>query len=585
MFSCEKSRSTNPFIAIMGGAFATSMALAAQSLPELVAHAWAVAEQRSEASVSWMDATYGSPLMFSRYPRIGNLATGRWQVAENNSDWRTGFWPGTLWLLAERNGGEAWKQRATDWSAVLATSANIDHDIGFITLASLGKGWQFHDDLTDPGGTYRAFAKQALITAATKLDSRFNMANSSGAPVPAGFTRSWNTPFEDPYPVCMDNLMNIEVMSLAYEINGRLPEQRVWFDHALTHARNSIARHLRPDGGTYHVVKHFESGPKIGQIERKSTLQGYGDETTWSRGQAWAIYGFTSAYRHARLDPGTDASDLLAAARTAAGYFIDHLPHYFAADSYNHRIGDFVPPSDFDAARGEPSGPWNDANGNYNSSSGSGLGDRKPPTSSFTLRDTSAAAVAAAALIELSGFVPSPSDSARFLKAAEDILQCLISYDGPDADTAPDYFCSADESAHPGILKAGSVRWNDPNQSLIYGDYYFLEALARYDALCARKLLNSTQRAERLGSSVSFTFEIISPSPALAFRVQRSPDLGEGSWTTVAAKTGAAPWSGSASVTEESLPENRTRVSVADPNPGNRGFFRILTRSIGGGGP
>ncbi len=521
----------------------------------------------------------------SVYPVTGDPATGRWAVVSNTRDWRNGFWPGILWTLAQHTGDDLWRQHATNWSNALATAANLDHDIGFITLASLGKGWLYHDDLSDPDGTYRAFAKSAVTTAAAKLDSRFNQPNADNIPIPAGLTRSWNPPFQSPYPVCVDNLMNLEVMFLAYELNGRLPQQRVWFDHALAHARTSIARHLRADGGTYHVVRHFESGPPVGGIERKNTLQGYGDETTWSRGQAWAIHGLTAAYRHARRDPATDASDLLAAARAAAGYFLDHLPHYFTADANNHRLGDFVPPCDFDAALGEPIGPWNDANDNYNPTTGSGLGDRRPATSSFTPRDSSAAAIAASALIELSGYMASAADRERFLAAAEDILVCLITYDGPDAGTAPDYLCAADDFSNPGILKAGTVRWNEESRSLIYGDYYFLEALSRYEALRAREKLAATQEACRHETGVDFTFEISAPAPTLAFRVMKSPDLSDGSWATVAARTGSSPWGGSASVSEESLPGGTTRVRVTDTSPTPQGFFRILTRSIGGGGP
>ncbi len=217
--------------------------------------------------------------------------------------------------------------------------------------------------------------------------------------------------------MCIDNLMNLELLFAAYEMNGRLPSQRVWFDHALTHARTSIARHLREDASSYHVVRHFETGPNIGKIERKNTLQGYADESTWSRGQAWGIYGLTAVYRYASRDPGTDASDVLAAVEAVADYYLDHLPHCFTADIYNHRVGDFVPPSDFDAALGEPDGPW---------------GDDKPALQSFTLRDSSAAAVAAAGLIELSGY---SENGVRYLAAAEDILACLVSY---GSDSAPE---------------------------------------------------------------------------------------------------------------------------------------------------
>ena len=201
----------------------------------------------------------------------------------------------------------------------------------------VGKGLSYHDEINDPLGNYRLFAKTGLSTASAKLDSRFDIpAVPHGPPIPTGFTRSWGTWLGQPYPVCIDNMMNIEVMFQAYELNGRQPSQRVWFDHALTHTRSSIARLMRADGSTYHVVCHFESGPNIGQVERKMTHQGYGDETTWSRGQAWALYGFTTAYRHARRDPATDASDILAAACHAADNFIDHLPHYHTADTFNH---------------------------------------------------------------------------------------------------------------------------------------------------------------------------------------------------------------------------------------------------------
>jgi unsaturated chondroitin disaccharide hydrolase len=560
--------------------------LAALDISGDIATAWTVAEQRSEGTMAWMDVTYGSPLMYSKFPTVGDHVTGRWELSSFFiRDWRSGFWPGTLWLLAQRTGSDVWRQRAMDWSASLALSENLDHDIGFITLASLGKGMLYHDDLTDPGGAYREFAKTAITRAAGKLDARFNQANVEGTPVVTGFTRSWNSPYENPYPVCVDNLMNLEVLFLAYELNGRPPSQRVWFEHGLTHARTSIAQHLRADGGTYHVVKHFESGPRIGQIERKNTVQGYGDETTWSRGQAWAIHGLASVYRFARRDPETDASDILAAARATADYFLARLPDNHAADPYNHRPGDFVPPSDFDAALGEPSGPWNDANNDYDSASGTGLGDHKPALQEFTLRDSSAAAIAASGLIELAGQVPDAADRARYLAAAEAILHCLIAYDGPDADSSPDYLCAASETTDPGILKAGSVRWGEANRSLIYGDFYFLEALARYEALGARELLARSQRVICSAGNVSFEFEMTIPAPTLALRVQKCADLDEGNWATVAAKTGAGPWSGISPVAEEILPAGRVKVRIADLAPGTRGFFRILTRSLGGDGP
>ena len=248
------------------------------------------------------------------------------------------------------------------------------------------------------------------------------------------------------------------------------------------------------------------------------------------------------------------------------------------------RRDDFVPPVDFDVALGEPAGPWNDANNDYNSTTLTGLGDRKPALLLFAGRDSSAAAIAASGLIELSGYAALPEDRARFLSAAEDILECLIAYDGPDAGSEPDYLCAATDTANPAILKVGTVRWGEASRSLIYGDFYFLEALARYEAILARRLLLETQQCHRTGDVVEITFEIAASAPALAFRIERSPDLADGSWATVAAQIGAGPWRGSASVAEEVLLNGHRRVKASTPATGPSGFFRILTRSVGGGG-
>jgi hypothetical protein len=82
-----------------------------------------------------------------------------------------------------------------------------------------------------------------------------------------------------------------------------------------------------------------------------------------------------------------------------------------------------------------------------------------------------------------------------------------------------------------------------------------------------------------------FQFTIPSPAPALSMRLMKSPDLTDGSWTTLAYKTGAGSWNGPSVVTEELLPNNLKRVWISDPSPGSRGFFRIQSRSIGGDGP
>ena len=433
-----------------------------------------------------------------------------------------------------------------------------------------------------------ASARTAILRGAQLLNNRYNMSG-----VPAGFTRSWSD-IEGQYPVCIDNLMNLEVMLLAYELD---PTQPPYFTNALTHARNSIARHMRADGSTYHVVRHFQNGGLSGQIERKNTRQGYGDESTWSRGQAWAIYGFSMVCRFARRGPDASPGDFLAAAEASADYFIDRLPHYDTADSYNHRLEDVVPASDFDAALGEPAGPWCDADNNgipneaiSGTFSNYGLSkatvsysnDRLLPRSEFTLRDSSAAAIAASGLLELCTLSETPAKRLKYRRAAEDILTSLIIYDSDDADTEPDYLSPADDLQNPGILRLGSEFWGGVNRSLIYGDYYFLEALARWEALVSRELLAASQQVFTVAGEVVFEFERLDPAPALMFRIERSETLAFGSWATVAAKTGAAAWSGSAVVSEDAPAAGKVRVRVTEPPAEGHAFYRVRTLSAGG---
>jgi unsaturated chondroitin disaccharide hydrolase len=169
----------------------------------------------------------------------------------------------------------------------------------------------------------------------------------------------------------------------------------------------------------------FDSG--TGAVKRKETVQGYADGSTWARGQAWAVYGFTMAYRE------SGDARLLAVARRVADWWLAHVP------------SDGVPYWDFDAP-GIPAEP----------------------------RDSSAAAIAASGLVELSSLEPDSARSATYLSAAKATLTSL---------SGPAYL--AEGTTSRSILLHGTS--NKPggayDHGLIYGDYYFLEALLRYRAL------------------------------------------------------------------------------------------------------
>jgi unsaturated chondroitin disaccharide hydrolase len=445
--------------------------------PELdaaVEDAFAFARARLEATAADIRASHPRDWA-SCYPTSTETrgdAIGQWQL-EAADDWRSGFFPGALWQLYRHTGDDAHRDAARAWSESITDYSEdaIDYDIGNRFNTTFGLGYRLSAD-----GEYRARAREMIVTAAATLDRRFDMRG-----IPVGALRALDT-YAAPYPVYIDGMMNLELLFLGWDVSGRPASgpPATWYAHAVKSAVTTMEQNVRADGSTYHVVQHDDGThgtPPDGRIYAKISDQGYAAESTWSRGQSWAIYGFTMVYRFTKDDASVEPVRFLDTARRAADYFIARLPHNYAADPYNHVPGDFVPPSDFDAALGEPEGPYNDANGDHV------FGDRKPPLHAFVARDSSAAAAAASGLFELATLVREPAEKKRYLGAAEDILRSLLTFRGPDGELA--YL--AKRSPHRGILANGSVSWGRPTSSLIYGDYFLLEAMNRYRALRAER--------------------------------------------------------------------------------------------------
>jgi hypothetical protein len=232
-----------------------------------------------------------------------------------------------------------------------------------------------------------------------------------------GCIKSWDWSPQWSFPVIIDNMMNLELLMWASKNGGGDSLAVIATRHALTTMQN----HFRPDGSTYHVVNY---DPVSGAVLGKQTHQGAADSSVWARGQAWGIYGFTVMYRETR-DPR-----FLTAARRAADYFLAHLP------------ADAVPYWDFDAP-GIPDEP----------------------------RDASAAAITASALLELSSLVTGTDETRYYHGKAIEILRSLCS---------PAYL--GDPASTHAILRhaVGNKPANkEVDVSLVYGDYYLVEALLR----------------------------------------------------------------------------------------------------------
>jgi unsaturated chondroitin disaccharide hydrolase len=251
--------------------------------------------------------------------------------------------------------------------------------------------------------------RDVLIESARSLALRFN-------PKVGQIRFSDDKPWK--YPVIIDTMVNIELLFRASQHGG----DPKWFDMAVTHALTTMRDHIRGDGSTIQLIDY---DPGTGGVIAHGTLCGLSGESAWSRGQGEALYGFTAAYRY------TKKPEFLAAACRVADYFIKNLPE------------DFVPYWDF-----------------------------KDPAIPAAIRDSSAASIAAAGLLELKTFVADEKLRNTYHHAAVRILESLAS---------SRYL--AQGSGGYGILKHGT--WKKPTDphadtSLIWGDYYFLEALMRF---------------------------------------------------------------------------------------------------------
>ena len=326
------------------------------------------------------------------------------------ADWRSGFFPGSMWYLYELTGDSTLVPLAEKYTEAIAEAQNLTshHDIGFIINCSYGNGRRF---------VKSAEYDSVLVQAAKSLCTRFRP--------DAGVIQSWNTSPGSwqasrgwTCPVIIDNMMNLELLFEATKISG----DSTFYNVAVAHANTTLKEHFRDNGSCYHVVDY---NPANGEVFSRQTGQGYADESAWSRGQAWAIYGYTMCYRETGdqryLDQAIKTFDFM---RNHANATADKIPYW-----------------DMDA----PDVP------------------NEP-------RDASAAAVIASALYELSTYpVENPG---QYKDYADDIMISL----------------SSDEyTAKPGengrfILKhsTGSIPHNsEVDVPLNYTDYYYLEALKR----------------------------------------------------------------------------------------------------------
>lgn len=326
------------------------------------------------------------------------------------ADWRSGFFPGSVWYLYELTKDKSLLPLARKYTEALdkAKTLTWHHDIGFIINCSYGNGLRLEH--IQP---YKAI----MIEAAKSLCTRFRPN--------AGIIQSWDVKGNSwqskrgwECPVIIDNMMNLELLFEATKLSG----DSTYYNIAVSHADHTMKNQFRPNNSCYHVVDY---DIETGAVRHKQTAQGYADESAWSRGQAWAIYGFTMCYRE-----------------TGNRKYLDQALKTFAFMKDNkHMPADRIPYWDMDALK-IPNEP----------------------------RDVSSAAVIASALYEISTYKVKNAISYR--KYADSIMKSL----GTSAYTA----ALGSNGRFILMHSVGSIPHNSEiDVPLNYADYYYLEALVR----------------------------------------------------------------------------------------------------------
>ncbi|MCL2407153.1 MAG: glycoside hydrolase family 88 protein [Defluviitaleaceae bacterium] len=317
--------------------------------------------------------------------------------------WTNGFWPGMLWQAYNSTGNENFRTRAEEveerFDDLFNTFSNLHHDVGFMWLHTSAANYRL---------TGNARSRVRTLHAANLLAGRYN---------PLGkFIRAWNA--GPPGRTIVDTMMNLPILYFASKELNDPRFEAIARNHADTVARVTV----RADGSCNHIS---DLDPVTGDILETPAGQGYASGSSWTRGNAWALYGFALSYLH--------TSDLryLGISKSIAHYFIANLA-----------LSDWITHADFRSPK-------------------------KP-----VKYDSSAAMIAACGMLEIAKHVDEHEKS-LYISAAMNTLNAC----------SDKFLCKDTEK--DGIMFGASSLYHaqesslETDTSLIYGDYFFTEAVLR----------------------------------------------------------------------------------------------------------
>ncbi|RXZ80791.1 glucuronyl hydrolase [Paenibacillaceae bacterium] len=363
----------------------------------------------TQAIAATLEVTKANVARFGdQFPHVSN-GDERYSL-NDNTDWTDGFWSGILWLSYQYTNNSLFRDAAVNTVDSFRTrmdqQKHLDHhDIGFLYSLSSKAQWMIEQD-----EDARALTLQAADALMKRWREQMNVFQAWG-------------PKDNPDNggrIIIDCLMNLPLLFWATDQTG----DETYRKAALIHLEQSHKFLVRGDDSSYHT---FYFDQETGDALRGGTHQGYRDGSTWTRGQAWGIYGFALAYRL------TGKVDYLETSKRMTRYFLERLPE------------DRVSYWDFDA-----------------------------PVDSETFRDSSATAIAVCGILEMLDHLPEDAPERQpWMESVTASMQSLI-----------DNYSTKGKPDAEGFLKHGSyyVRGGlAPDDYVIWGDYFYLEALMRLE--------------------------------------------------------------------------------------------------------
>lgn len=356
---------------------------------------------------------------------------GQW-IGRGLNGWCCGFSAGLMWMMHDLTGDQKWADYGRDWNDSIRPRASAsDNDTGFQIFNSFGYALR-HGDTILTQEEKRDYENVLRWASNTFTTQRYN--------AHVGGFRTWpptlHNPYEGEFEINSDMIMNMELPIWVVKNTGDMDlldkiarhEETTWkhtiFKDGDAQWEGTKSKEYadRKPGSHWHVVGF---NPETGAVIDKRTEQGDKTESTWSRGQAWLIYGYTMLYRY------TGYQRYLVRAEFVFDYYMSAL---------NAQSKDSIPYSDFDAPV-----------------------DKRNPL------DTSAAAVVASASLELYQI----TDEKKYLKTAKNILNDL---------TSNTYLTASQD--YEAILTRGSHSYDRGEEvGTIFGDFYLIEAISRYRQL------------------------------------------------------------------------------------------------------